>query len=122
MTAQLRERIVGPGSAEVWLLPPLHLLEPSSERGVLQIIERIRHVATSIKDLPPATQIAARTSYRNALHGVFGLNLGIAVLCLLCTLPLREYALPSSFAEEEENRRQRNGGNTPSSEEEVAGS
>lgn len=78
-----------------------------------QIIDRIRHVATSIKEMPPAVQNAARTSYRNALHGVFGLNLGVAVLCLLFTLPLREYALPSSFAEEEENRRQRNGEETP---------
>ncbi|GAA5875328.1 hypothetical protein JCM3774_005780 [Rhodotorula dairenensis] len=93
LTAQLKERITGPGSSE--------------------IIDRIRHVATSIKEMPPAVQIAARTSYRNALHGVFGLNLGVAALCLLFTLPLREYPLPSSFAEEEENRRQRNGEDTP---------
>lgn len=93
LTAQLKERITGPGAAKT--------------------IERIRHVATSIKEMPPAVQVAARTSYRNALHGVFGLNLGVAVLCLLCTLPLREYALPASFAEEEEHRRQRNGEETP---------
>ncbi|GAA5983531.1 hypothetical protein JCM10908_000321 [Rhodotorula pacifica] len=95
LTAQLKKRITGPGASET--------------------IERIRHVATSIKDMPPAVRLAARTSYRNALHGVFGLNLGVAVLCLIFTLPLREYALPASFAEEEENRRQRNGDETPSS-------
>lgn len=115
LTAQLKERITGPGAAKVsrrlsFCLPSRATL---IKLTLPQTIERIRHVATSIKEMPPAIQVAARTSYRNALHGVFGLNLGVAVLCLLFTLPLREYALPASFAEEEEHRRQRNGEETP---------
>ncbi|BGP55673.1 hypothetical protein JCM8202v2_003278 [Rhodotorula sphaerocarpa] len=99
LSAELKQRITGPGASET--------------------IDRIRHVATAIKELPPTLQVAARTSYRHALHGVFGLNLGVAVLCLLFTLPLREYPLPSSFAEEAENRRQRDGASSPRGSEEA---
>lgn len=80
-----------------------------------QIIDQIRHVATSIPSLPAPLQQAARDSYRYALRAVFLLNLGVAVTCFLTTLPIREYPLPGSFEEEEEHRRQRNSGtSTPS--------
>ncbi|GAA6032612.1 hypothetical protein JCM8097_004838 [Rhodosporidiobolus ruineniae] len=87
LTAQLNRRITGPGAKE--------------------IIDQIRHVATSIPSLPPALQVAARTSYATALCAVFVLNLAVAVVCFLTTLPIREYPLPGSFEEEEAERRRR---------------
>ncbi|BGP16916.1 hypothetical protein JCM10213_007361 [Rhodosporidiobolus nylandii] len=90
LTDELHKRITGHGSAK--------------------IIDQIRHVATSIPNLPPALQTAARTSYHHALRAVFMLNLGVAVACFLTTLPLKEYKLPGSFQEEEESRRQRTEG------------
>ncbi|GAA5996745.1 uncharacterized protein JCM10292_003177 [Rhodotorula paludigena] len=93
LTSELSQRIRGPGSAE--------------------IIDKIRHVATSIRWLPPVLQLAARESYRLALRAVFLLGLGVGFACFLTSLPLKEYALPGSFAEEEESRRQRSGTATP---------
>ncbi|GAA5854102.1 hypothetical protein JCM8547_008227 [Rhodosporidiobolus lusitaniae] len=90
LTQQLHERIKGHGAAK--------------------IIDRIRHVSTSIPSLSPELQASARASYHVALHAVFLLNLGVAVATWLSTLPLREYALPGSFQEEEESRRSRSGG------------
>ncbi|GAA5892113.1 hypothetical protein JCM5296_004065 [Sporobolomyces johnsonii] len=82
-------------------------------KGAEKVIEKIRHVATSIPSLPPHQQQAARDSYNSALRAVFLLNLAVAVVCFLSSLPIREYPLHGSFAEEEEARRQRNGEGTP---------
>ncbi|GAA5977997.1 hypothetical protein JCM11641_004353 [Rhodosporidiobolus odoratus] len=87
---QLQKRITGEGSAK--------------------IIDQIRHVSTSIPSLPLPLQQAARTSYHLALRAVFLLNLVVAVLCFLSTLPIREMELPGSFEEEEEVRRAAAGG------------
>jgi len=99
LNSQLKSRIVGPDAP--------------------RIIDQIRHVSTSIPSLPPALQAAARESYRLALRAVFLLNLGVAVVCFLTSLPIREYALPGSFEEEEESRRQRSSGSTPREEQEA---
>ncbi|GAA5833772.1 hypothetical protein JCM9279_001622 [Rhodotorula babjevae] len=100
LNAQLKSRIVGPDAP--------------------RIIDQIRHVSTSIPSLPPALQAAARESYRLALRAVFLLNLGVAVVCFLTSLPIREYALPGSFEEEEDTRRQRSSGTgTPREEQEA---
>ncbi|GAA6002939.1 hypothetical protein JCM10207_001909 [Rhodosporidiobolus poonsookiae] len=97
LNSELHKRITGHGSAK--------------------IIDQIRHVATSIPSLSPSLQQSARDSYHLALRAVFFLNLGVAILCFLFTLPIREYALPSSFAEEE-SRRQRSGTASPAAAEE----
>ncbi|GAA5940426.1 hypothetical protein JCM3775_005088 [Rhodotorula graminis] len=100
LNSQLQSRIVGPDAP--------------------RIIDQIRHVSTSIPSLAPALQAAARESYRLALRAVFLLNLGVAVVCFLTSLPIREYALPGSFEEEEESRRQRSSGTgTPREEQEA---
>lgn len=71
------------------------------------MIEKIRHVSTIIPSLPRLEQSLARESYLLALRSVFILNLVVAVLCFLTSLPIREYRLPESFEEEERERRER---------------
>jgi hypothetical protein len=71
------------------------------------MIEKIRHVSTIIPSLPPHEQSLARQSYLVALRSVFMLNLVVAVLCFLTSLPIKEYKLPESFAEEERERAER---------------
>ncbi|GAA5982820.1 hypothetical protein JCM5350_002999 [Sporobolomyces pararoseus] len=87
LNTELHKRFTGPGSSK--------------------IIEKIRHVSTIIPSLPPHDQILARQSYLVALRSVFILNLVVAVLCFLTSLPIREYKLPETFAEEERERAER---------------
>ncbi|GAA6022956.1 hypothetical protein JCM11491_005482 [Sporobolomyces phaffii] len=75
--------------------------------GSSKIIDKIRHVSTIIPSLPTHEQTLARASYLVALRSVFVLNLVVAVLCFLTSLPIREYKLPESFAEEERERAER---------------
>ncbi|GAA6060890.1 hypothetical protein JCM10212_000173 [Sporobolomyces blumeae] len=76
-------------------------------KGADKVIEKIRHVATIIPSLPSDQQVAARAAYLEALRAVFVLNLVVAVLCFLTSLPIREYSLPETFKEEEEQRLER---------------
>jgi len=107
LNTELHRRFTGPGSEKV--SPPFLL--PSISRlisfFVFQIIDKIRHVSTAIPSLPPVEQSAARQSYLVALRSVFMLNLVVAVLCFLTSLPLKEYKLPGSFEEEEQQRAER---------------
>lgn len=112
LTFQLHKRITGHGSAKVRSSPSCRFLLRWLT-SLLQIIDQIRHVATSIPSLPPAIQQSARDSYNVALRSVFALNLIIAVACWVSIWPLKEYPLPGSFAEEDEQRRQRSGAATP---------
>ncbi|KAK4054525.1 AAA ATPase midasin [Microbotryomycetes sp. JL201] len=82
--------------------------------SIEKVIEKIRHVSTSISKLPPDLQRAARTSYHDALRAVFLLNMAMAAICFVSTWFLKEFPLPGSFEEEERQRQQRlnNGGST----------
>lgn len=84
LTQSLKKRIHGPDAGD--------------------IIERIRHVSTSIRDLSPALQTEARGAYHDSLQAVFLLNTGMAALCWMSTLGLKEYTLPGSFEEEDAQR------------------
>ncbi|GAA5846704.1 hypothetical protein JCM3766R1_002886 [Sporobolomyces carnicolor] len=84
LNTELHKRFTGPGSSK--------------------IIEKIRHVSTLIPSLPREQRLLARESYLVALRSVFVLNLVVAVLCFLTSLPIREYKLPETFAEEERQR------------------
>ncbi|SCV72159.1 BQ2448_4853 [Microbotryum intermedium] len=74
-------------------------------QAVLNYIDQIRHVSTSIPSLPPSIQPLARSSYLDALRAVFILNVIVAGISFLSCLPLREFPLPDTFREEEERRR-----------------
>ncbi|GAA93378.1 uncharacterized protein L969DRAFT_19050 [Mixia osmundae IAM 14324] len=87
LTSQLRANLTGPGSAE--------------------LIEKIRHTTSIVKDLPPDTQSIAIDAYQKALRAVYLLNGGLAILGLLCAFPIREVPLSDSFEEEEQRRRER---------------
>ncbi|KAM0791302.1 hypothetical protein ACM66B_005774 [Microbotryomycetes sp. NB124-2] len=72
-----------------------------------KIIDKIRHVSTSISKLPPDLQKAARSSYHDALRAVFLINMAMAAVCFISTWFLKEFPLPGSFEEEERQRQQR---------------
>ncbi|KAJ7699914.1 major facilitator superfamily domain-containing protein [Mycena rosella] len=72
---KLRERIHGPGSAEVGFPP-------------------IIHSATSIPDLDPLWKKAAVDSYADALRIVFIFQAAMAFLAFLTCLPIQENPLP----------------------------
>ncbi|KAJ7086722.1 major facilitator superfamily domain-containing protein [Mycena epipterygia] len=74
---KLRERIQGPGSAEVGF-PPI----------------TIPHSATSIPDLDPRWRTAAVDSYADALRVVFIFQAAMAFLAFLTCLPIEENPLP----------------------------
>jgi len=82
---KLRERIQGPGSAE--------------------IIYEIRHSATSIPDLDPLWKKAAVDSYADALRVVFIFQAAMAFLAFLFCLPIQENPLPGTPQEQEEHYR-----------------
>ncbi|KAJ6599231.1 vacuolar amino acid permease [Mycena vulgaris] len=82
---KLRERIHGPGSAE--------------------IIYAIRHSATSIPDLDPLWRKAAVDSYADALRVVFIFQAAMAFLAFLCCLPIEDNPLPGTTREQEEHYR-----------------
>lgn len=87
LTSQLRARITGPDAA--------------------QIIAQIRTVSTSIPSLPKHLRIAAIESYTKALHSVFWLNAGVAVVTLIACCFLTEFPLPGTWEEEEASKRAR---------------
>ena len=92
LTASLTHRIVGPGADD--------------------LISRIRRVPTSINELSPSLQQAARASYHDSLRAVFMMNAGMAALSFLCMFMLKEFPLPNSFAEER-SVEERSGAGTP---------
>ena len=110
LLASLRRRISGPGSEEVSSQKAEELVRSLSfslELG--QIIDRIRHVSTSIPELPESLQGQARGAYHDALRAVFLLNAGMALLCWISMTGLREFPLPATFAEEQKQQRARTG-------------
>ncbi|KAG8990252.1 hypothetical protein FRB93_003297 [Tulasnella sp. JGI-2019a] len=89
LSKNLRQRITGPGSAEV--------------------IDMIRHSTDVIRTLDPPLRRAAIESYAASLRVVFLFQMGLAVLAFLACLPIEENPLPSTMkeqAEQEEERRQ----------------
>jgi len=87
LTAELHKHITGPGSEK--------------------LIADIRHDASIISGLPPDQREAAVLSYQIGLQSVFIMNACLAFVCLLATLPIREYPLPNNFLEEEQARKAR---------------
>ena len=55
----------------------------------MEIIEKIRHKAEIVRDLSPELKREAVASYSTALRAVFGFNLVLAVVLVLCVLPIR---------------------------------
>ncbi|KAF8974403.1 vacuolar amino acid permease [Flammula alnicola] len=82
---KLRERIQGPGSA--------------------QIIYAIQHTAQIIPTLEPHLQKAAVASYADALRVVFICQAAITFLGFLACVPIQESPLPGTRAEQEEHYR-----------------
>ncbi|KAG8878330.1 hypothetical protein FRB98_006278 [Tulasnella sp. 332] len=82
LVKNLRERITGPGSAE--------------------IIRSIRHSTTIIPDLPLHLRQAAVKSYAISIQTVFIAQVAFAIITLLCLVPIEENPLPSSMAEQKE--------------------
>ncbi|KZV75457.1 vacuolar amino acid permease [Peniophora sp. CONT] len=76
--AKLNERIHGPNAAE--------------------IIESIRHSTDIIPSLSSEDQLAAISSYSDALHVVFLCQAALNFTAFLCTLPIQENPLPCVFA------------------------
>jgi len=107
LNTELHKRFTGPGSDKVSSPLPFSINLSIDLALRFQIIDKIRHVSTAIPSLPPLEQSAARQSYLVALRSVFMLNLVVAVLCFLTSLPLKEYKLPGSFEEEEQQRAER---------------
>ena len=87
LTSQLQQRITGDGAEA--------------------LIEKIRTEATSIISLDPATRAKAVESYHVALRWVWLLNLALALLNFLISLPIEEHPLPGSFEEEQKIREER---------------
>jgi len=88
LTNELKQRITGPDAAE--------------------IIDKIRRVSSSIKELPPDVRQQAVVSYRMALRWVWIMNAVLASINIVITLFIEEHPLPGSFEEEatiRENRR-----------------
>jgi len=81
---KLRERIQGPGSAE--------------------IIYEIRHSTTIIPTLDPPFKQAAVDSYADALRVVFICQAAINVVGLLACIPIQENSLPGTHEEDSRNR------------------
>ncbi|KAJ7638652.1 vacuolar amino acid permease [Roridomyces roridus] len=82
---KLRQRIQGPGSA--------------------QIIYEIRHSAADIPNLDPVWRKAAVDSYADAIRVVFIFQAAMAFLALLFCLPIQENLLPGTQQEQEEHFR-----------------
>lgn len=87
LLGKLKERIQGPGSA--------------------QIIEQIRHSTAIIPQLEPSLRRAAIDSYADALRVVFICQAAINFLGFIACLPIQENALPGSHEEQEEYYRSR---------------
>lgn len=94
----LREKIQGPGAEEVGSFhssPHQYLGNCSDLFRHVQLINKIRRSTDIIRTLDPATRRAAMDSWGIALRAVFIFNAAIAFICLLATLPLQEFHLPS---------------------------
>lgn len=76
LLAKLKQRIEGPGSAEM--------------------IHTIRHTASIIPSLEPHIRQAAVDSYADALRAVFLCQTAVSFLAFLCSLPIRAPSFPQA--------------------------
>lgn len=73
-----------------------------------KVISAIRQSSEHIRTLPPDLQLAARTSYLNALHAVFFSGIAFSVVGVLATCFMREVPMggvakvPEETSDEEE--------------------
>ncbi|KDQ64740.1 hypothetical protein JAAARDRAFT_202035 [Jaapia argillacea MUCL 33604] len=87
LTEKLRQRIQGPGAA--------------------QLIENIRHSTNIIPTLDPPLKQAAVDSYADALRVVFICQLAMNVITFTSCIPIQENPLPGTHEEQERHYRNR---------------
>lgn len=67
------------------------------QQGAADVIRRIRDNFDEWKRLPVGWEDGVRDGYISALHGVFTLALGIAVLALVCAAFMKQHVLHSTL-------------------------